>query len=308
MYILFTGGTIITLCGNLMVIISISHFKQLHTPTNFLVLSLAVADFVVGFIVMPYSMIRSVETCWYFGDAFCLFHSCCDMSLTTVSVFHLIFIAVDRYCAICDPLLYSVKITNAVAGLFIVISWIIPTVYSYGTIYSKVGILQTYVSSKLCLGKCVVIFDSMWGTLQFFISFFLPCSVMMGIYAKIFLVARKHAKIICSIQNNHPSTKSEKYSKKKERKAAKVLTIVMVVFIFCWFPVYLDIIIDPYINFSTPPALYDSLVWLGYFNSTFNPLIYAFFYPWFQRSITIIASCKIFNLHSSNMNVFPAFN
>ncbi|XP_043920438.1 trace amine-associated receptor 13c-like [Protopterus annectens] len=309
MYLLFAGGSVITICGNLMVIISISHFKQLHTPTNLLVLSLAVADFTVGFAVMPFSMIRSVETCWYFGEAFCIFHACYDMSLTSVSIFHLIFIAVDRYYAICDPLLYASKITNSVTGLFISFSWFVPIIYSYGTIYSKVGIVQSYVSSELCLGKCVIVFNTLWGTVQFLFSFFLPCSVMLGMYLKVFLVARKHAKVIGTMENNYISEKKEIIPKrKKERKAAKAVTTVMAVFTCCWLPIYIDSILDPYINFATPSAVYDFLVWLGYFNSTFNPLIYAFFYPWFQRSLNIIITFKIFKSHSSSMNVSAAIN
>ncbi|XP_069041890.1 trace amine-associated receptor 13c-like [Lepisosteus oculatus] len=109
---------ILTVCGNLMVIISISHFKQLHTPTNLLLLSLAVADFLIGLIVMPFVMIRYIETCWYFGRIFCMIFYSVLFILSVASLINVVFISIDRYFAVCDPLQYYNKITVNVMCLY----------------------------------------------------------------------------------------------------------------------------------------------------------------------------------------------
>ncbi|XP_061097651.1 trace amine-associated receptor 13c-like [Conger conger] len=307
-YIFFVTGIIVTILGNLVVIISIALFKQLHTPTNIMIMSLAVADLLIGVVVMPFSMTYSVEGCWYFGDVFCLLHFSTYMFLTSVSIFHLIFIAIDRYQAVCNPLHYSTRITIPIAWLMSVFSWVIASIYCYSLFYSKANVrgLEEYIASIYCLGTCINLFNALWGALDSLIGFSLPCFAMIGLYAKIFLVARVHVRKIEEI-NNKISVNEEnknKVSQRSEQKAAKTLGIVMSVFILCWMPSFVNSIIDAYINFATPPILFDLFMWLGYFNSTLNPIIYALFYPWFQKTLKLIITLKIFTPHSSNINVF----
>ncbi|XP_049927758.1 trace amine-associated receptor 13c-like [Epinephelus moara] len=305
LYVLFVLGMLVTILGNSVVIVSISHFKQLHNPTNMLILSLGLADLLVGTIVMPFSAIRTIHGCWFYGDDFCLLHSSFDMFLTSVSIFHLICIAVDRQQAICNPLHYSRNITMPVAWVMVFASWVLAAVYSYGLLYSKANItgLEDYIASINCLGSCNLLFNSLWGILDSITAFFFPCTLMVCLYTKVFIVAKEHVRKTGDMSNCSNDRAKGGLIKQSEHKAAKTLGIVLGAFIFCWMPFFVNSITDAYTGFSTPAAIFEVSVWLGYFNSSLNPIIYAFFYPWFKKCFYLIVNLKIFKPHSSTMKV-----
>ncbi|XP_074845213.1 trace amine-associated receptor 2-like [Carettochelys insculpta] len=307
MYLSMTGAIFITISGNMTIIISISYFKQLHSPTNFLILSMAVADFLLGFIIMPYSMVRSVENCWYFGITFCKVHYSFDLMLCLVSIFHLCSIAVDRFSAVCYPLHYCSIITISVIKQILAVCWTVPAAFAFGVVFSEAHAsgIESYQILVACSNSCPVIFNKLWGTVLFTFGFFAPGSVMVGIYIKIFVVTQKHALVMSSMPAYANDEKPNQLSKHKDRKAAKTLSIVMGVFLICWFPCFFTILIDPFLNFSTHAALFDAFSWCGYFNSTCNPLIYGFFYPWFRKALRYIILGKIFQKHFSTASLFP---
>ncbi|XP_069092688.1 trace amine-associated receptor 3-like [Pleurodeles waltl] len=300
MYSFLVVSITITIFGNLAMIISISHFKQLHSPTNFLILSMAATDFLLGFIIMPYSMIRSVEKCWQFGDMFCRIHYSFDLMFSVISIFHLCSIAVDRFYAVCDPLRYSTKMTMTVIKGLVVFCWSVPAVFAFGVVItdSHVSGIEGYETLVACFSLCPITFNKLWSIVMFIACFFAPGSVMVGIYIKIFVVSKRHAQIINKMSSLGKDEANHNLSKKTDRKAAKTLGIVMGVFLACWLPVFIVILIDPVLGFSTPEDLFDALNWLGYINSTCNPLIYGFFYPWFRKALGYIVSGKIFDSQS----------
>ncbi|XP_072494556.1 trace amine-associated receptor 7a-like isoform X2 [Notamacropus eugenii] len=307
LYLAFGSGALLAVLGNLLVMISILHFKQLHSPANFLVASLACADFLVGATVMPFSMVRSVESCWYFGESYCKFHSCFDFSFCYSSIFHLSFISIDRYIAVTDPLVYPTKFTLSVSGICVVFSWLFAITFSFSLFYIGANDdgLEELVSALTCVGGCQAAVNQTWVLIDFLL-FFIPTLVMVILYCKIFLVAKEQARKIESMSSKTESS-SESYKarvSKRERKAAKTLGIAVIAFLISWFPYFIESIIDAFLGFITPTHIYEILVWFGYYNSAMNPLIYAFFYPWFQRAITLIVTGKVFRGHSSTIDLF----
>lgn len=92
---------------------------------------------------------------------------------------------------------------------------------------------------------------------------------------------------IASTPNPHAqvSKRKETLEAKRERKAAKTLAIITGAFVVCWLPFFLMALLLPlcescYIN-DTVMSLF---LWLGYFNSTLNPVIYTIFSPEFRQA------------------------
>ena len=72
---------------------------------------------------------------------------------------------------------------------------------------------------------------------------------------------------------------------KRERRAAKTLAIITGVFIICWLPFFLLAILQPIYNAKKiSPILQSMFMWLGYFNSTLNPILYTIFSPEFRHA------------------------
>ncbi|XP_077076086.1 trace amine-associated receptor 10 [Siphateles boraxobius] len=303
-YLFFSAIALTTVCGNLLVIIAIIHFKQLHTPTNYLILSLAVADLLIGGFVMPPSMVRSVETCWYLGDMFCKIHSSVDIMLCITSLLHISFISIDRYYAVCHPLQYRNKITPPISLFMISLCWGLAAFVGFAMVFLELNILgaeEFYIDNIACKGACIIFQTHAASTISSILAFGLPTIIAVSIYLKILLVARRQSK---SIQHSaHAGKKTSISVNKTEGKATKTLAIIMGVFFVSIAPFFFCNLVDPYLDHTIPPAVFDVLLWIGYLNSLCNPFVYAFFYRWFRKALRIILLAKIFQVNSSQLDL-----
>ncbi|XP_029557750.1 trace amine-associated receptor 8c-like [Salmo trutta] len=291
LYIFFSLISAVTVFLNVLVIISISHFKQLHTPTNLLILSLAVADLLVGLIVIPVTTVAAMEPCWGFGDYFCSFQFYISFLCTSLSLGNLVLISIDRYVAVCDPLLYHTRITIRRMMCCISITWWCSIIYD-------AVIVKNFVNVQVpsgCLKECFVVEGKTWVNNIIYIAFTMvvPCSIIITLYMKIFVVARSQARKVFSKEAASKYGVKTVRANKSEKKAAKTLAIVVFTYLISWIPslfIYFvfSVLGDHLLSYFTS--------YLALFNSLINPIIYAFFYPWFKVTAKLILTLKIRHL------------
>lgn len=102
-----------TILGNLLVVLAVLRERSLHTVTNYFITSLAVADGLVGLVVMPFSATyEAMGQHWIFGPDWCDFWHSLDVLASTASILNLCVISLDRYWAVKDPLNYQFKMTH----------------------------------------------------------------------------------------------------------------------------------------------------------------------------------------------------
>ncbi|XP_019123806.2 trace amine-associated receptor 13c-like [Larimichthys crocea] len=296
-YVLLSSISLLTAALNLLVIIAISHFKQLHTPTNFILLSLAVSDFFVG-ILMSFQIVL-IHGCWFLGDLMCTLYQYLAYIITSASIGTMVLISIDRYVAICHPLHYSTQITQKRVQVCICLCWIC-SVFFQSLILKD--ILQQPGRYNSCFGECIIVINYIAVLIDLIFTFMVPITVIVLLYMRVFVVAVSQARAMRSNIAAVTLQKSGKVTaKKSELKAARTLGVVIVVFLLCLCPYYCVALTGQENLLNAPSAAF--VICLVYFNSCLNPVIYALFYPWFRKSIKIIVTLKILQPDSCDANM-----
>nr|XP_009300776.1 trace amine-associated receptor 13c-like [Danio rerio] len=296
LFLYISAISVLTVCGNLLVIVSIAVFKQLHTPTNLLILSLAISDLLVGICLMPVESIRSINSCFYMGKSHChIFHSIMSI-VGSASLMNIMLVAIDRYFAVCNPLLYMSKMTIRKALICVGLGWTVSICYNLVPV--NLGNSDPTGAVVVCLRECAVAFSNSWGPADLIVTFIAPCITLLILYIRILTVALKQAKAISNMTKKNGSQPS----RKSEVKATKTLSTIVFVYLICWIPWYASMLNME--QFNKSPVSLTALLCLFYTNSCINPFIYAISYPWFKRSVKLVVSLRILQTATNQLNLF----
>ncbi|KPM06183.1 7 transmembrane receptor (rhodopsin family)-like protein 8 [Sarcoptes scabiei] len=266
-----------TIVGNILVCLSVILVRKLRHPSNYLLVSLAISDLCVAVLVMPLALQYELTQSWKLSNAICDLWVSFDVTCCTSSILNLCTISIDRYLAITKPLTYGVRRTTTRILSFIVLVWIasclisIPPVLIFGNEHGSMKQPRCEVSQNLGY--------QLYATLG---AFYIPLLVMIVMYYKIYVAAKKVVDAELRDQRSIYSendlmerdsqiltSKQRSSNALRERKASITLGIIMTAFTFCWLPFFILALLRPFsASVMQIPRYVNSIaLWLGYVNS-----------------------------------------
>ncbi|KAG6449622.1 hypothetical protein O3G_MSEX006156 [Manduca sexta] len=302
---------VIGLIGNALVCIAVYRNHSMRTVTNYFIVNLAVADFMVILICLPPTVLWDVTETWFFGTAMCRIVLYFQSVSVTVSVLTLTFISVDRWYAICFPLKF--KSTTSRAKTAILIIWLLSLLFNV----PEFVVLQVQRKMQLrfnaqyfmqCASTWSDESELKWNIIKALFLYTFPLLLMMIAYCQIVRVLWRSDNIpghteshkLCNpptgpnnwLAANRRATPSIHTNASTEgqlrsrRKAAKMLVAVVAMFAVCYFPVHLLSVLRVAYDVRqsdvmTCIALISHV--MCYANSAVNPLIYNFMSGKFRR-------------------------
>ncbi|ELU02582.1 hypothetical protein CAPTEDRAFT_24291, partial [Capitella teleta] len=191
----------VTILGNLLVIAAVVRERYLRTVTNYFIVSLAIADLIIGGVVMPFSIFLEITNdVWIFGSDWCdVWHSF-DVLASTASILNLCVISLDRYWAITDPIAYPSKMSTGRSFVLMALIWICSAAISFPAIIWW----RTVVSAPLPPHVCAFTEDTGYLIFSSLVSFYCPVSIILFAYYKIYRAATEQTRSLragCKVMN-----------------------------------------------------------------------------------------------------------
>ena len=296
---------VVAVLGNGIVIYLICTRRRLQVMTNYFVLSLAVADFLVGLFLPSF-----IIACNFWSDCEITTYNMFFNLFTLVSIANLFVMTVDRYISIVHPLRYQSYATGSRLVGALLASWIIPALLSFSPLFWKFSSSEKVKATATKAHAFIVItaFE------------LIPTVVLPAMYANIFRTARKHARQVAvqRTQLQFNSTCNDVYSEKStlemtvstgkrisyssQQKKGEgtsygssigVLGAVICLFVMCWS-------FDTVISFCSKlelciikDRLFRVSDLLIFVNSAINPLVYALLKKDIKRELSVMCCCTL---------------
>lgn len=200
--VLLTGSlSLVTIIGNILVVVSFKINKQLKTVNNYYLLSLAFADLIIGILSMNLYTTYIIMGRWALGNWACDLWLAIDYVASNASVMNLLVISFDRYFSVTRPLTYRAKRTTKRAMTMIGLAWFI----SFVLWAPAILFWQYFVGERTVTpGECYIQFlsEPIITFCTAIAAFYLPVTIMTVLYWRIYKETENRSKDLAGLKGS----------------------------------------------------------------------------------------------------------
>lgn len=255
---------LLTIGGNILVIMAVSLEKKLQNATNFFLMSLAVADMLVGILVMPVSLIAVL-----YGIS---------MPIPVIGLQDDSRVFINGTCVLNDE-------NFVLIGSFM--AFFIPLIIMVITYCLTVQVLQRQATVFMC------------GEVPKQRRSSVNCLKKENNTENISMLHNHEGASHLNSPVNKEAVlfrKGTMQSINNERRASKVLGIVFFLFLIMWCPFFItnvmSVLCKEACDKDLLSELLDVFVWVGYVCSGINPLVYTLFNKTYRRAFSNYIRCQ----------------
>lgn len=276
--------------GNSLVIYVVITNNKMRTPTDVLILNLAVADFLFIIICVPFTAWMYASPLWIFGDAWCKISQYFIYVSACVSIYTLVCMSLARYLAVVHPLSSRPFMTRRNTCFVVLTIWMIILLGCIPHLLQHGVISYTYNGEerKACLN---IKHQNDEHARKLFFTMFFSFGYALPLYLMIILYSILLVMLVCRKQQVTTLSKERNLA---NQRATRMVFVVVFVFMICWLPIQVIFMIQTFGNYTNTVegiACQMAANCLAYFNSCINPLLYTFLSRQFRKSFKRVLCC-----------------
>ncbi|KAJ8025619.1 D(2) dopamine receptor A [Holothuria leucospilota] len=182
--------------GNCLVAFTIARYPNLRTVTNYLIVSLAVADTTVCAWIMPIAAYQDLNSgMGRLADILCDIWTGSDLLMCTASIWNLCAVSVDRFLAVSRPIWYATKRKPSFALILISVAWSLSFMNSVMALFFAGGFQGNEYAEF-----CTVNTQPSYGIAVSLVTFFIPACAILVLYT---LILRSVMRLTISLPPLH---------------------------------------------------------------------------------------------------------